>query len=43
MLPKLMYVGSNHNLAKIDNEFPIMINDELIPVQSAALILVFGS
>jgi hypothetical protein len=27
---KLMYVGSNHNLAKIDNEFPIMINDQLI-------------
>ena len=23
---KLMYVGSNHNLAKIDNEFPVMIN-----------------
>jgi hypothetical protein len=20
---KLMYVGSNHNLAKIDNEFPV--------------------
>ena len=28
---KLMYVGSNHNLAKIDNEFPVMINDQLIP------------
>jgi hypothetical protein len=27
---KLMYVGSNHNL-KIDNEFPVMINDQLIP------------
>ena len=26
-----MYVGSNHNLAKIDNEFPVMINDQLIP------------
>ena len=26
-----MYVGSNHNLAKIDNEFPVMINDFLIP------------
>ena len=23
---KLMYVASNHNLAKIDNEFPVMIN-----------------
>ena len=28
---KLMYVGSNHNLAKIDNEFPVMINNQLIP------------
>ena len=28
---KLMHVGSNHNLAKIDNEFPVMINDQLIP------------
>ena len=28
---KLMYVGSNHNLAKIDNDFPVMINDQLIP------------
>ena len=28
---KLMYVGSNHKLAKIDNEFPVMINDQLIP------------
>jgi hypothetical protein len=29
---KLMYVGSNHNLSKIDNEFPaVMINDQLIP------------
>ena len=28
---KLIYVGSNHNLAKIDNEFPVMINDQLIP------------
>jgi hypothetical protein len=28
---KLMYVGSNHNLAKIDHEFPVMINDQLIP------------
>ena len=28
---KLMYVGSNHNHAKIDNEFPVMINDQLIP------------
>ena len=27
---KLMYVGSNHNLAKIDNDFPVMINDQLI-------------
>jgi hypothetical protein len=27
---KLMYVGSNHNLAKID-EFPVMNNDQLIP------------
>ena len=27
---KLMYVGSNHNLSKIDNEFPVMINDQLI-------------
>jgi hypothetical protein len=26
-----MYVGSNHNLSKIDNEFPVMINDQLIP------------
>jgi hypothetical protein len=26
-----MYAGSNHNLAKIDNEFPVMINDQLIP------------
>jgi hypothetical protein len=26
-----MYVESNHNLAKIDNEFPVMINDQLIP------------
>ena len=29
---KLMYVGSNQNLAKIDNEFPVMINDQLIPI-----------
>ena len=28
---KLIYVGSNHNLAKIDNDFPVMINDQLIP------------
>jgi hypothetical protein len=28
---KLIYVGSNHNLAKIYNEFPVMINDQLIP------------
>ena len=28
---KLMYVGSNHNLAKIDNEFPVMFNDQMIP------------
>ena len=28
---KIMFVGSNHNLAKIDNEFPVMINDQLIP------------
>ena len=28
---KLMYVGSNHNLAKIDNEFSVMINDQLFP------------
>ena len=28
---KLMYIGSNHNLAKIDNDFPVMINDQLIP------------
>jgi hypothetical protein len=28
---KLMYVGSNHNLAKIDNELPVMIDDQLIP------------
>ncbi len=28
---KLMYVGSNHNLAKIDNDFSVMINDQLIP------------
>jgi hypothetical protein len=28
---KLMYVGSNHNLAKFDSEFPAMINDQLIP------------
>jgi hypothetical protein len=26
-----MYVGSNHNLAKFDSEFPAMINDQLIP------------
>ena len=24
-------MGSNHSLAKIDNEFPVMINDQLIP------------
>ena len=28
---KLMYVGSNHNLAKIGSDFPIMIKDQLIP------------
>ena len=28
---KLMYVGSNHSLAKIDDEFPVMINDQPIP------------
>ena len=28
---KLMYVGSNHNLSKIDNEITVMINDQLIP------------
>ncbi len=27
---KLMYVGSNYNLAKINNDFPVMINDQLI-------------
>ena len=26
-----MYVGSNHSLAKIDDEFPVMINDQPIP------------
>ena len=32
---KLMYVESNHVLAKIDHEFPVMINDQAIPrVQS---------
>ena len=28
---KLTYVGSNHSLAKIDDEFPVMINDQPIP------------
>ena len=28
-----MYVRSNHNLAKIDSEFPVMINDQLIPTK----------
>ena len=28
---KLMYVGSNHSLNKIDDEFPVMINDQPIP------------
>ena len=28
---KIMYVGSNNNFAKIDNEFPVIINDQLIP------------
>ena len=28
---KLMYVGSNHSLAKIDDEFSVMINDLPIP------------
>ena len=28
---KLMYVGSNHSLAKIDDELPVMINDQPIP------------
>ena len=27
---KLMYVGSNHSLAKIDDEFPVTINDQPI-------------
>ncbi len=26
-----MYVGPNHNLAKIENDFPVTINDQLIP------------
>ena len=26
-----MYVGSNHSLAKIDDEFSVMINDIPIP------------
>ena len=29
--PKFMYIGSNHSLAKIDDEFSVMINDLLIP------------
>ena len=28
---KLMYVGSNHSLAKINHEFPVMISDQPIP------------
>ena len=28
---KLTYVGSCHSLAKIDDEFPVMINDQPIP------------
>jgi hypothetical protein len=32
-----MYVRSDHNLAKINNDqCPVMSNDELIPMQSAA-------
>ena len=26
-----MYVGSNNNLSKIYDEFPVLINDQLIP------------
>ena len=39
---KLMNVRPNHNLIKIDNELPVTINDQLIPMQST-LNPVFGS
>ena len=36
---RLMYVGSNHSLAKIDDELPVMINDQPIPKVHSILCL----